>query len=88
MMLPPSSISGAAAPRHGDQGIDADIVSDAESFARGVDEFVFQFVGGGEGDAVHQRVQLAITLFQLGEESVDFSVVGDVAHEGFGAGQG
>ena len=60
---------------------------DAKAFARGVDEVSFQFVGGSVGDGVHQRVQLAVALFERGEEAVDFFVFADVAHVSFGAGQ-
>src|SRR5271168_1786156 len=37
---------------------------------------------------MHQRMQLAVTFFEGGEEAVDFFVFADVAHEAFGSGQG
>jgi hypothetical protein len=87
MIDPPSSMSGAAA-RDCDQRIDAHIQRDAKAFARGVDEVSFEFVGGSVGDGMHQRVQLAVALFECDEEAVDFFVFADVAHVGFRAGEG
>ena len=43
--------------------------------------------GGGEGDGVDQNVELAVLLFEGGEEGVDLGVVGDVALEALCAGQ-
>src|SRR5580700_4928925 len=37
---------------------------------------------------MHQRVQLAVALFERGEETGNFFVFADVAHVAFGAGQG
>jgi hypothetical protein len=38
---------------HGDQGVDADVVRNAKALAGGVHEVTLQFLGGGEGHAVH-----------------------------------
>ena len=74
--------------RHRDQRIHADVVGDAEAFARGVDELAFQFLSRSEGHAVHQHMQLAVALFELDKQAVDVGVIGHIAHEAFRARQG
>ena len=84
---PPSSMSGRGGAGDCDERIDTDVHCDAKAFAGGVEEIAFEFVGGSVGHGVHERVQLAVPLFQGGEEAVDFIVFAYVAHVGFGAGQ-
>src|SRR5208282_5612173 len=71
-----------------DQRVDAHVERNAEAFARRVEEVALEFVGGGVGDRVHQRVQFAVAFFERGEEAGDVVVFRYVAHIGFGAGQG
>ena len=80
MMLPPSSISGAAARADRDQRIDADVVGDAKAFARGVDEVAFQFLGRSVGHAVHERVQFAVALFELVRRVASISSSFETSH--------
>ena len=47
-----------------------------------VDEIALQVVGGSEGHAVHQRIELAVALFQLLEELRNLFVARDVALKG------
>ncbi len=49
----------------------------------GAREVVLQRVGGSEADAVDQDMELAVALFELGEDAVDIGVGGDVALEGW-----
>ena len=65
MMLPPSSIKRGCGPGNSDQGIDADVVGDAKTFAAGVEEIAFQFGGRRIGNTVHHDVQFSVTFFQL-----------------------
>ena len=54
-------------------------MGDAEVLAGGEEEVIFDCVGGGEGDGVHDGVEGAVGLFEGGEEGVDLCVDGDVA---------
>src|SRR6266446_1203961 len=67
--------------RHGDERIYADVVRDAKSFARGVEELALQFLRGRESHAVHDAVQHAVSRFQFLKELGDLLVRRDVAHE-------
>ena len=52
-----------------------------------IEEVALELGGGGEGDGVDEDVELAVLLFERGEEGVDLGVVGDVALEAGGAGK-
>jgi hypothetical protein len=69
----------------GDEGVDADVVGDAEVVALGVEDVVLDV--GSEADGVDEDVDLSIGGFELLEDGVDVGVDGDVAAEGFGAGE-
>src|SRR5260370_14790319 len=56
----------------GDERVDADVVGDAEVFAGGEEEVVFDGVGGGEGYGVHNRWQGSVGIFGGGAEGGDF----------------
>src|SRR5271165_3448611 len=70
------------------QRVGAGIEGNAEGFTAGLGEVVLQRLGGSVGDAVDEGVELAVFRFQLGEERGDLVVVGDVALEAGGVGQG
>ena len=88
MMLPPSSISGAAARASATSEYTLTSWAMRKPSRDGGDEFAFQFFGRGKGDAVHQHMQLAVTLLELDEQPVDGRIVGYIAHEAFRARQG
>ena len=69
----------------GDEGVDADVVGDAEVFAGGVEDSVLDV--WGEADGVDEDVELAVGGFELLEDGVDVGVDGDVAAEGLCAGK-
>ena len=75
----------SAGERH--QRVGAGIERDAKALPTGVGEFAFQVLGGSVGDAVYQRIELAIALFQLLEELRDLFVARDVALESLRVGQ-
>ncbi len=60
---------------------------DAEAVAAGVDEFTLEIGGGSEGNGVHKNVELAVLLFESGEQGVDLGVDGNVALKAGGPGQ-
>ena len=80
-MEPPSVMRGAAARASGDEGVDADVVGDAEVLAGGEEEIVLDGVGGREADGVDEDIDLWEGGGDLGEERVDVLVAGDVALE-------
>src|ERR1039458_7268226 len=93
-MLPPPPKNGGAGRERGggagerDQRGGAGIEGNAEGFTAGQDEVVLHGLGGSVGDAVDEGVELAVFRLQLGEERGDIVVVGDVALESGGVGQG
>ena len=68
------------------EGVDADVVGHAEVFAGSSQDIVYFHIGR-ESDGVDEDVELAIDVFELLEDGVDVRVDGDVAAEGFGAGE-
>ena len=86
-MLPPPVMRGAAARRDGNERIDADVVGDAEALAAGVNELAAQLSGRREGHGVDEDIELAVFLFERGEEGFNLLVVGDIALETARAGQ-
>ena len=53
----------------------------------GPEEVVLQLFGRREPDGMDQNMKLAVALFELREYLIDFSIVRDVALEGFRARQ-
>ena len=73
---------GRGAAGECDEGVDADIVGDAEVLARGEQEIFFEGVGGSKADGVDEDIDLRVGGGDLREERVDVLVAGDVALEG------
>ncbi len=59
-------------------------MGDAEVFAGGEEEVVFDCFGRGEGNSVHEDVEGAVGLFERGEEGVNLGIDGDVTLVGLG----
>src|SRR6266851_1493089 len=73
------------AARYRNQRIDADVMRDAKTFARSVQERIFQLFRRSKPHAVHQAVQHAVSRLQFVEQSRDLIVFRHVAHESSGA---
>src|ERR1035437_32054 len=71
----------------GNERIDADVMGDAESLAAGVNELAAQLRGRRKGHGVDEDIQLAVLIFEGGEEGFNLLVVGNVTLEAAGAGQ-
>ena len=76
---------GAAAD--GDEGVNADVVGDAEAFAGSVDELAAKLFGGGVGYGVDEDVELAELFLEGGKDGFDLGVAGYVALEAVRAGE-
>jgi len=74
-------------PRDRNQRVTANVMGDAEAFAAGIGEAALEVLHGRVGDAVDDAVELAVTLFEGGEELLDLGVAGDVALEALGVGE-
>ena len=73
--------------RYGNQRVDTHVVGHAEPFARCTYKISLEFFGGRVSHAVHEDVQLSITFLEFREDLLDVLVLGNITHEGFGAGQ-
>lgn len=65
--------SGGAAD--GDEGVDADVVGDAEALAGGREELAAEFFYGRIGDGVDKNLDLAVFLLEGGKEGFDLMIV-------------
>ena len=79
MMLPPSVHQRRSRPRNRNQRIDADVMRNAEAFARGVDEVIFQLIRWRKSNAVHQHMQLAVLSLSV-VKSLSISASSDTSH--------